>query len=483
MITPAKNSLHIFRSQIERCLQANEERFLLELQRVVDVAKGNSHIQRCIFEIEMHANNWAENFKKKELEIQGQIIQLKNMLIGRFPEIEKEEEKQANFPTFHHPTIKHFNLLLSGKRKPGIPLHPDPYEDSSLNRSLFRTLRDICARLFPKDKEMPKPIREPFYEIENKLIWLNNERLNLIRIHPAVIWAEIIKAVEAINPLPTPNNEPIDLNDLLVEAIHGVPFHKVLYGWRSQYTNVKPTEEEKAQYNSWKEYMTEGLQLFKNEIEVRLTTKISSEWAIKKYAARTGIYKFHEMRRALDDIEKQGKVKGKQSRIEAYLVDDAAAYLFDMGFGVLTERHLAGGRLDIYEETLGVEVARNALLIEAKIYKSASDGKAALKKGLSQIYGYASSIESSFHPTENFLFLFRLEGPKLVLPREPVQIGEYFFRIIHVDLAASEISGSRSPKPIIVDAEQIVKEISDKDTSDPNQDNKKTHKIIQKKRK
>ena len=130
-----------------------------------------------------------------------------------------------------------------------------------------------------------------------------------------------------------------------------------------------------------------------------------------------------------------------------------------MGFGVLTERHLAGGRLDIYEETLGVEAARDALLIEAKIYKSVSSGKTALKSGLSQIYGYASSIESSFHPTENFLFMFRLSGSKLVLPRGPIKMGEYFFRIVHMDLAPSSISGSRSPYPEVVDVENIISQV------------------------
>jgi len=248
----------------------------------------------------------------------------------------------------------------------------------------------------------------------------------------------------------------------MFEAIHGLPFRKVLYGWRSKYSNVAPSKEEKAHYKSWKERITEGLKLLENEIVVRLTTQISSEWAIRKYAARTGIYRYSEIRRNLEQVSAESKARGKNLKLEAYLVDDAAAYLFDMGFGVLTERHLAGGRLDIYEETLGVEMSRDALLIEAKIYKSVAGGKAALKAGLSQIYGYASSIESSFHPTENFLLLFRLSGPKLILPREPVKVGEYFFRIVHVDLAPSSDSGSKSPKPISIEVENIIGQIMNK---------------------
>ena len=141
------------------------------------------------------------------------------------------------------------------------------------------------------------------------------------------------------------------------------------------------------------------------------------------------------------------------------LVNDAAAYLFDLRFPVLTERHLAGGRLDIYEEVMEVNVAHDALLIEAKIYDTSAKGKKAIFSRLSQPYGYATSIESSFHPTENFLIVYRLGGSKLVLPREDVRIGDHFFRIVHVDLTPPACSGSRSPKPTIIDLDSIVEEI------------------------
>ena len=397
------------------------------------------------------------NFQKKEAEARNKIIQFKDLLIARSPEIKKEEE-QDDFPGSHC-LINHFNRLLSGDKKQGLSIEPDPYDDTSLNKDLFGTLRNICDRLFPQEKEMPKHIRNALYEIDNELRWLNNERLNFIRSHPGVLWEQICQAVEEINPPPKTHDKATDLLDLIDEELHGIPFRKVLYGWRSTYSNVAPREEERVHYESWKDHIIKGLQLLQNEINVRLTTRISSEWAIRKYAARTGIYRYSEVRRNLDQVSATSRAEGKNLRREAYLVDDAAAYLFDIGFGVLTERHLAGGRLDVYEETLGVEAARDALLIEAKIYESVSQGKAALKAGLSQIYGYASSIESSFHPTENFLFLFRLSGPKLVLPRAPVRIGEYFFRIVHVDLAPSSSSGSRSPKPVLVEVDNIIGQI------------------------
>jgi hypothetical protein len=455
MITPVTNTISIFRSQIERCVQANEEKFLLELQRLVAILNGNSHLQRCVYEIHQDADNWGVNFQRKEAKAQNQIIELKNLLISRYPEIEEEEE--GAIPDIH-PTIIHFNRVLSGGM-PIICLEPDPYDDPSLNRRLFLILRKIWGRHSPVPNEISEQIDKFVYEIDYELGYLNNERLNFVRSHPGVLWVQICQAVEEINPLPKPLFNPIDIYNLMFEAIHGIPFRKVLYGWRSNRSNIAPSEQDKARYQSWKDHITEGLRLLESEISVRLTTKISSEWAIRKYVARTSIYRYSEIRHNLEQVSATSKANGKNLRLENYLVDDAAAYLFDMGFGVLTERHLAGGRLDIYEETLGVEAARDALLIEAKIYTSATNGETAFKKGLSQIYGYASSIESSFHPTENYLLLFRLDGPKLVLPRKPVTMGEYSFMIVHVDLAPSEISGSRSPKPKIINVEKIIDQI------------------------
>lgn len=212
MITPVTIAINVFRSQIERCVQANGELFLLELQRLVAISNGISHIQRCVFEIDRDANNWAGNFQKKEAEAKNKILKFKDLLIDHSPEIEKEEI-QGDIPEFH-PTITHFNQLLSGERKPGIPLEPDPYDNPSLNKRLYRTLRAICGRLFPQSKEMPEHFKELTYEIENELRWLNNERLNFVRLHPGVLWVQICQAVEEINPQPKPLNEPIDLHEL-----------------------------------------------------------------------------------------------------------------------------------------------------------------------------------------------------------------------------------------------------------------------------
>jgi hypothetical protein len=64
----------------------------------------------------------------------------------------------------------------------------------------------------------------------------------------------------------------------------------------------------------------------------------------------------------------------------------------------------------------------------------------------------------------NFLLIYRLNGPKLVLPREAVPIGDYYVKLVHIDLASPAESGSRSPKPVTVDLEGIVAKVLDTQT-------------------
>jgi hypothetical protein len=458
MTNPLDIARSIFSMQINRCKEADDEIFLLELKRLVALVEGNSHLQRCISDIIFDANKWYNSYQEKEEEARRRIIKLRDELIALSPTLENEEEK-GDIPELN-PTIIYFNKLLSGERKPGIPLMPDPADDQSLNSKLLNIIMRIASRHFGKTENIPDTFYKSTLYEEDQLEWLRNELRNFVRDNPGSIWSQVISATQEINPLPKHPDVPIDINDLMFKAIHGLRFKKILYGWESKYSNVAPSEDERKHYKSWKARITKGLALLNNELVIRLATRASSEWAVRNYAARTSIYRYDEIRQSIEQQKKSREVKGKKrNKVESFLMDDAAAYLFDKGFGVITERHLASGRLDIYEEIMGVEVARDALLIETKIYEKPSDGKTALKNGLSQLYGYATSIESSFHPTENFLLIYRLSGPKLIFPREAIEMGEYTIKIIHIDLSPPEESGSRSPKPITIDIKKIVPEV------------------------
>ena len=224
MTAPIINSFRIFHSQIDRCVRSNEEEFILELQRLVTLSINNSFIQRCVYEITQEANVWATDYKKKNNEILLQIEHLKKLIVDYRPELEDEEE-DVEFPLID-PTISYYNKLISGERKQNIPLDPDPYDDHSLNSDLFSILKQISDRLFPTHKKIPKEIKQSIYEIDHNLNWLNNERLNYVRLNPGVIWGQINNAVKEINPPPKPFGESYDLDEILFNVIHGIPFKK-----------------------------------------------------------------------------------------------------------------------------------------------------------------------------------------------------------------------------------------------------------------
>ena len=143
-------------------------------------------------------------------------------------------------------------------------------------------------------------------------------------------------------------------------------------------------------------------------------------------------------------------VKGRKQR-EAYLVADAATYLFDQGFEVLTEVPIGVGRLD----AVTVDT-HEVLLLEAKIYGHGSTGRAAVKPGLAQLMDYARRSKESPGDIIPTLLVFRLSETPIEVP-SVVKVGDYSFLIVHIDLASSAESGRRAPPANVLTAEQVTR--------------------------
>lgn len=457
MRNPTQLARDVFCSVIKRCVTADEETYLLELRYLAELANGNSHIQRCIEELLLEVTRWRVDFSAKEHLFQEQIIKLRRTLLTAVPSLAEEGEGTPLCPT-----IPYFDKLMSGEWSFIPTASADPGIDDSPRRDLLNALSFIVQRCYGRQEDSPEEIREALVELPRQSEWLYREQLNFARAHPGVVWLWVWDAVQRINPIPKPVDWTYYLSEWSQDARRGIRLEKVLYGWRSKSGALAPTEEERAYYKVWKTQMDAGLRRLSSEVGIRLATRASSEWALRRYVARSAVYRYKELQDRIHQ-HKEGRQAQKQNlAIERVLVDDAAAYLFDLGFPVLTERHLASGRLDIYQEVLGINVASDALLVEAKVYTSAATGKKAVYSGIAQLYGYATAIESSFHPTENFLLVYRLGGPKLVLPREAIPMGDYYVRLVHVDLEPPTQSGSRSPKPVTLDLDGIIEQVLDK---------------------
>ena len=283
---PIQIARDVFCKTVERCLGADEDTYLLELKHLSELAYGNSQIQRCIEELLLEVTNWANDHIAKNKSLFDDILNLRDQVVQTIPGIERLSETDD---LVLNPTISHFDKLASEERSLGIPLWPDQGVDYSLEATLIRVLAQIVTKHYSDCDRIPAQLWDAQEHLTERAQWLYRERMNFCRLHPGVVWWQIMDAVRKINPVPEPSHSPLDLDELMREVIQGIRFEKVLYGWRSMYGNISPSKEERGRYLSWKVEIDKGLCRLSSEIEIRLATRASSEWAIRRYAARSGI--------------------------------------------------------------------------------------------------------------------------------------------------------------------------------------------------
>jgi hypothetical protein len=120
------------------------------------------------------------------------------------------------------------------------------------------------------------------------------------------------------------------------------------------------------------------------------------------------------------------------------LAEEAALFMFDQGFEVLTEQSLGQHRYDI---------VGSALVVEAKIYdEGSSSAVKVVTAGLKQVHQYTCTLRGEGVAVEPVLLLFRLGGGYLE-PLPEYEIAGLTVSVTKVDLGLSESSGSRAMAP------------------------------------
>ncbi len=131
------------------------------------------------------------------------------------------------------------------------------------------------------------------------------------------------------------------------------------------------------------------------------------------------------------------------SNEEHALTTDLALYLFDNGVSTLYRLKRGAHEYDLVDYQ-----TENPIFIEVKVYKSSKNARRNLVRGVAQLHGYLNGCEAEgIFVEEAYYVVYRLGGPLYDLPWEIPTNRRTFYPIV-VDLAPSQESGSRQPKPI-----------------------------------
>lgn len=186
----------------------------------------------------------------------------------------------------------------------------------------------------------------------------------------------------------------------------------------------------------WLSDLRTSLHAVASDFQARLGQRASTAWILGRYARRCRRLRRNELTDMLAALRASDKR-------ELALTRDAAVFLFDQGFEVLTEQAMGTHRYDIIGEPL---------LVEAKVYGNKRPGLAAIVDGLAQIHQYANTLADEGVQADPVLLIFRLGGPRAT-PVAEYKIGNLRVTIAHVDLGTSADSGRNSPPP-----EQVITE-------------------------
>lgn len=274
-------------------------------------------------------------------------------------------------------------------------------------------------------------------ECRQELRHVQRGQLLLRRSHPGAFWQWLASLNDAANPAPGTTAAMMADSQLWRGKLG--PVFKVLHKPGSSEWPVDlnspdwPNDLRSFEWPkvvSFAELLKTRLRAVVTDFHARLGHQATISSVLQRYARRCRWLRLREVRALLAQ-------ESSQHKKERVLTQDAAVFMFDQGFEVLTEQPIGSHRYDI---------KCDKILVEAKVYAAGRSALAALVQGLNQLHQYANDRAHEEGRLDPVLLLFRLGGRSGTCV-ETYQHGNLRVTIAHVDLGLSTDSGSKASPP------------------------------------
>ncbi len=189
------------------------------------------------------------------------------------------------------------------------------------------------------------------------------------------------------------------------------------------------------------EAVKSDLRLVCKDLTHRLAIGRSHFALVRRFAARTERF----------DAERFRALAEQDSRAaEAHLTQEFARFLFDQGMNPLVDTRIAGLRPDILEPHLEAPI-----YVEAKQYGDANP-RVIVTHAVRQVWDTWGRLANTYHLPEAFLVVFRIGGPRVLLPESVVDHGRRLYLVL-VDIGPATESGSRQKSAAITMTEEELR--------------------------
>ena len=384
--------------------------------RLVSLVQKNTHLARVAGEAAADYRREQARLHEEERTALLQLKRLRNDIVARCPNLDPSVQvgEEADGPKL----VTGFDEFLpNALKKLG-------QEDSFFGSGKHKASERLRQVLDHVDEHEPRLARwrERRSNSSTCLEQLRRARHVLDESNAGKRWLWIAEVPPAANP---PDGPQLWLSESrgFYAPVLG-PLYKLVHDPRSV------DEQGRKKACEWLSDLRTNLNVVATDFQARLGQRASIAWILERYARRCRRLRRNELNEMLEGL------RAGEKR-ELALTRDAAVFLFDQGFEVLTEQSMGAHRYDI----IGAQ-----LLVEAKIYDGKRKGLAALADGLMQIHQYANALADDGVQVDPVLLVFRLAGPRAT-PVSEYKIGNLRVTIAHVDLGTSVDSGSKAPPP------------------------------------
>jgi hypothetical protein len=406
---------------------------LTAIHRFVRTVIGNVHLSRARADCCLEYLGGRGAILKRKVDLVRRVHHFRQGAQERFPVL-AESADPASLPADDLYSLARFDVLVSRILENGGDVDEGDVSDPQAETGeVVEVLRTLLTEWLPSkgvarsDRNLVDLLSE-IRAMHNEMTQVRRAQSLIEQVHPATRWNDLESIVADVNP-------SVDSKEWLLAHAAQIAPYRAYYRFLFEPRAVEP--EDLAWLEAFKQQISADVRTVRADLETRLGTRASFAWLLDRYARRCRWLRLRELQAAL-----KGEIRDK----ERFLTRDAATFLFDAGFDVLTEQSLGQHRYDV----IGKE-----LIVEAKIYKEGRSSFKAVVEGLQQIHSYVTALSNEGLSLEPILLVFRIDGPVADLPREHT-VGTLNVAIVQVDLGSSSESGSKARAPIVVTPDAIA---------------------------
>lgn len=418
--------------------------YLLHLPRYVATLARDARIGSALDELMQEAVDTLAAINDERRALADEAARLRDRYLELFPSeddrgAEHDVRFNADASIRDRTSIRRFDALVANHalRWPDVRLRDRDADP-------LQTAVTLLSSRLPDDPDDESPVRQLGVALGNH----QRKRAELQRrydLHcfasPAVAAVRTKHRAMRLTPPADIYENDVDLGAFL-DAQLGEAFsfdgltRRVIYG--------QPAKGDDVAFEKLAPSVRADLDLVHEELRARIALRRSLLTVVYRYRTRAQWYDAAALR----------SLAGNTKRSEDALTAHFARFMHDSGLNPLTRPMLGPLQPDLFDAH-----SKWSFYVEAKQYRDSSP-RTKLVRGMHQVWDTLGQQRGTpYEVREAFYLIFRLGGPRVVMPNEVRSEGSTVYPVL-IDIADAKAMGSRQKEqPIVIASQDLIPQI------------------------